>query len=845
MRLRKGAAVFAALSLLLPLLPSALAEEGAILENSGFEAVNDENNIPHWWTTVGDLSDAKITASDISYAGNVSAFISGRVSADAGVKQYYQTDRLSGGADYEAKAYIKYTGDSAPADVEFSLVFVDYNSEPITMASKTVKKDRWTEVKGCFKTPETLSGGFVCVKTNETESFVDYYIDCFALTADPYIVEEGDFIVNGTFDTDGDPWFGFGGGSVSVVDGILKSTGRAYSWVGLGQVPAKKMRSGHRYKISADVMYDGEAGTTAGVNLTLVNNTGVEGDPSNYTSLAVSTVNSGEWTHIDQLVTLPEGILDNQSVYFGTATDEQLCDLYIDNVSITEVEDDGALAKTVGNSNPLMSHCFGADPYAMEYNGRLYIYMSSDAFEYDADGNLVTNSFAELKGIKCISTEDMVNWTDHGVIPVAGAESSSFNEDGSVKTHYDGFPNGGARWAGLSWAPAAAHKTIDGKEKFFLYFANAGGGIGVLEGDSPTGPFIDPTVSEAHPYGTTILTPSDILQDGEEQIPGTEKVRTWYDPAVLVDDDGTGYIYFGGGFGEDSNYPDSVCVAQLSDDMTSVVGEAKSINAPGLFEDSGIHKYNGKYYYSYSSNFEKNMTAVEPGVIYYLVSDSPMGTFVSPVEGEPAGKVLDNMYMFFKTGGNNHHAIFEFKDQWYIVYHAETLGLAISGDTSKLYGYRSPHISRLEYDEDGVIKPVVADYKGVSQIKSLNPYETVEAETIAWNAGIKVELIDTPEDCRCGSMKVTDIEDGDWIAVSGADFGESGANVFTARVNAAVKSHIEIHADSRKGDMIGELDLEPTDGFAELSCAVDRISGVHDIYLVFKGEGEDLVELDS
>ena len=44
----------------------------------------------------------------------------------------------------------------------------------------------------------------------------------------------------------------------------------------------------------------------------------------------------------------------------------------------------------------------------------------------------------------------------------------------------------------LSWAPAAAHKTINGKDKFFLYFANGGGGIGVLTADSPIGPWTDP-----------------------------------------------------------------------------------------------------------------------------------------------------------------------------------------------------------------------------------------------------------------------------------------------------------------------------------------------------------------
>ncbi|MCD2486714.1 arabinoxylan arabinofuranohydrolase, partial [Staphylococcus aureus] len=77
------------------------------------------------------------------------------------------------------------------------------------------------------------------------------------------------------------------------------------------------------------------------------------------------------------------------------------------------------------------------------------------------------NSFANLNRVFVISSADMVNWTGHGAIPVAGANG----------------PNGGraiAKWAGASWAPSIAVKKINGKDKFFHYFANSGGGIGVL-----------------------------------------------------------------------------------------------------------------------------------------------------------------------------------------------------------------------------------------------------------------------------------------------------------------------------------------------------------------------------
>ena len=128
--------------------------------------------------------------------------------------------------------------------------------------------------------------------------------------------------------------------------------------------------------------------------------------------------------------------------------------------------------KKAGENNPLYTQRFGADPGVMEYGGRLYVYMTDDLLEYGADGKVTENTYQRIRTINCISSDDLVNWTDHGRIPVAG-------------------PSGIAKWAVNSWAPCAAHKTIDGKEKFFLYFCNGGNGIGVLAADSPAGPWRD------------------------------------------------------------------------------------------------------------------------------------------------------------------------------------------------------------------------------------------------------------------------------------------------------------------------------------------------------------------
>ena len=77
------------------------------------------------------------------------------------------------------------------------------------------------------------------------------------------------------------------------------------------------------------------------------------------------------------------------------------------------------------------------------------------------------------------------------------------------------------------------------------------------------------------------------------------------DGHVFQDDDGKAYLYFGGGVPVDKiDNPGTGRVIQLGDDMISTVGEAQVIDAPYIFEDSGIHKFNDKYYYTYCSNWQ-------------------------------------------------------------------------------------------------------------------------------------------------------------------------------------------------------------------------------------------------
>ncbi|MDU0330326.1 MULTISPECIES: glycoside hydrolase family 43 protein [Paenibacillus] len=458
-----------------------------------------------------------------------------------------------------------------------------------------------------------------------------------------------------------------------------------------------------------------------------------------------------------------------------------------------------AIGKIPPNGNPVVSHKFGADPYALVVDGRVYLYNTNDVFEYDASGNVKDNSYFSINKLSVISSEDLINWTDHGAIHVAG-------------------PEGAAVWATQSWAPAAAHKVIDGKDRFFLYFANNASGIGVLTSDSPLGPWVDP-------IGKPLIT---------RATPGVKDVTWLFDPAVFVDNDGEAYIYFGGGIPEGkADMPNTARVMRLGEDMISVVGEAVTIPAPYMFEDSGINKVNGKYYYTYCSNFAEGPrpdNSPPPGEIAYMVSDHPMGPWTYQ------GVILKNPGYFFGVGGNNHHVIFQFNEDWYIAYHAQTLSKAMGVPK----GYRSTHLNKVQFEPDGSIQEIVADMQGVPVLKPFNPFLQTRAVTMAWNAGIQVkpstgnnDNLDSP------ALVVTEIHDKDWIAVAHVHF-QSGASSFTAWVTGiGAGGKIELRLDDPNGELIGTVEVPEAADMKqpmEVSTVVSGVSGLHDLYFVFKGE---------
>jgi hypothetical protein len=318
----------------------------------------------------------------------------------------------------------------------------------------------------------------------------------------------------------------------------------------------------------------------------------------------------------------------------------------------------------MSDPKPITSSLFTADPSAHVFNNKLYVYPSHDR-ETDIQDN---------------DNGDQYDMNDYHVF-------SMDSVGGAVTDHGIALKADDVPWVGKQlWAPDAAHKN----GKYYLYFpARDKEGVfrcGVAESDSPEGPF----------------------KPDPEPIEGSYSI----DPASFVDDDGQAYLYFGGIWGgqlqcwrsgkfDKAAYETMEAtgdepalmprVAKLSDDMHSfstgvqdiVINDVdgKPIHASKhdrrFFEAAWMHKYKGKYYFSYSTG--------DTHLLAYAIGDSPMGPFTY------ADKILEPV-----KGWTTHHSIVEFKGKWYLFYHDTSL----SGKNH----LRCVKIRELVYDEEGKIK---------------------------------------------------------------------------------------------------------------------------------------------
>lgn len=431
--------------------------------------------------------------------------------------------------------------------------------------------------------------------------------------------------------------------------------------------------------------------------------------------------------------------------------------------------------------NPLVQTCFTTDPAPMVHGDRLYVYTGHD--ENKAD-------FFWMQEWLVYSTDDMVNWTDHGS-PLA-IEDFSWGDD-------------------RAWAPQCVER--DGKFYFYVPLHSKLTGamaIGVAVGDSPTGPFKD-----------AIGKP---LADGNWD---------FIDPTCFIDDDGQAYLYWGN---------PTIYYVKLNDDMVSFEGEVQKIvpDAEGFgpgkevpmepgkkygssyTEGPWFYKRDGKYYMIYAAGGI-------PEHIAYSMSDSPTGPwkYMGPIMPQK-----DETNSF-----TNHPGVIDYKGKSYFFYH--------TGNLPGGGGFgRSICVEPFEYNADGTFPTILPTKEGAPAIGTLNPYNKVEAETMAWSEGV------TSRRNAKEGVYVSDIQNGDYIKVANVDFTDKAPGIFCASAASGLRGGaIEVHADSAEGPLVAELKVPATGGWENFSYmetpVAGDVTGVHDVYLVFKGrKGPELFNFD-
>lgn len=508
-------------------------------------------------------------------------------------------------------------------------------------------------------------------------------------------------------------------------------------------------------------------------------------------------------------------------------------------------EKDGREIEVTGAINTMV---FCADPTALEVDGRVYMYATMDQRSYTnefneqgmamnmsndpANGMVIANRYQTRK--LCIySSTDLVNWTDEGVIDM----NKVFSDKGVPASV----------WAWNSWAPTAValDSNGDGKEEYYIFFTN-GGNVGYVKGETPTGPWKDE-------LGGLLIDKAKIPNGMGESI-------IWnFDPSVLLDDDGQAYIYWGGGNKPDpesAKHPKTcrACRMRILPDKVEMDWDTLcELDPYYMFEDNEINKFQGKYIYSYCANWcvPKDNKYIKDGAAVSIIaysSDDPLHVTSdpeNPKDGDPRylGVILRNPgEELFDEWYNNHHHMMEFQGKYYMLYHTTALDQFLYKDfyatqNRKSLSYRNMHIDEIQIDVAGENPKITVQptYAGPAQVVLFDPYQTINATTQSYQGGLTRTVLED------GTAVLDGIDTGDWTRITGVDFGGKGAVKFEVKAASVTEEgSIEVYLDAAlTGTKIADVKLVNTgaDTYQVLSAELSGVTGVHDVYFVFRGEG--------
>ncbi len=423
------------------------------------------------------------------------------------------------------------------------------------------------------------------------------------------------------------------------------------------------------------------------------------------------------------------------------------------------------MSLVINAQNPIIQTNYTADPAPMVYNDRLYVYTT-----HDEDGS----TWFTMDNWRVYSTNDMVNWTDHGVI----------------LSYFD------FEWAkGDAWAS----QCIEKNGKFYMYVpmiskTNNRGAIGVAVADSPYGPFYD--------------------------VLGKPLVQTEWgdiDPTIFTDDDGQAHLYWGN---------PKLYYLKLNEDMISYSGDV--VQVPMVEESFGKREGNPER----PTKYEEGPWLYKRNNLYYLFwPGGPLPEFIGySTSQKPEGPWKYGGIIMPAEGGSftNHPGVIDFRGKTYFFYHNGALPGG-GGFT------RSVCVQELKFNEDGSI-PEQKMTEGIKKsIATLNPYAKNEAETIAWSEGFKSSQNDKVGVFLTAkkSGAYIKVQDVDFRQKGASKFT---ARLGTTH-NAPVSMEVRLNGtDGQLLGTIKIPRTGGSDRWELMTIDIPKVTGVHDLYFVVKGE---------
>lgn len=336
---------------------------------------------------------------------------------------------------------------------------------------------------------------------------------------------------------------------------------------------------------------------------------------------------------------------------------------------------------------------------------------------------------------------------------------------------------------------AWAEQVIERDGKWFMYVPIHGNGISVLVADNPYGPFTEP-------LNKALVWQREHWND--------------IDPTVWIDDDGQAYMYWGN---------PELYMIKLKKDMISTEGSIVTYpKIKDYQEGPWVYKHGDHYYMTFAS------TCCAEG-IGYAMSDKITGPWTYK------GDIMPHS----SRSNGNHPGIIDFKGKSYVFglnyelwrYKSDKMGLKYQHKERRSVG-----LSEMKYNADGTIQKI--DWwpdNGVVQLEDFDPYKRVEAETMSWGEDVRVRKSGT-----AGNTVITNLTDGKYTKISGVEFGDAGAESFSASVLSVKKaSSITVRLDKVDGEIVGKAEFS-ADGL--VTVPLTGAVGKHDVFFMFSGDFE-------